>query len=49
MMSQDNKMENKQYHTIGTFLEFNRKTIERGKIYTPKYTTTHFGGLIQAL
>jgi hypothetical protein len=24
-------MENKQYHTIGTFLEFNGKTIERGK------------------
>jgi hypothetical protein len=27
-----NKMENNQYHTVGTFLEFNRKTIERGKI-----------------
>jgi hypothetical protein len=34
---------------VGTFLEFNRKTIERGKIYTPKYTTTHFTGLVQQL
>jgi hypothetical protein len=32
-----------------TFLDFNRTTIERGKIYTPKYTTTHFTRLIQAL
>jgi hypothetical protein len=29
-----NQMENNQYHTVGTVLEFNRKTIERGKIYT---------------
>jgi hypothetical protein len=42
-------MENNQYHTVGTFLEFNRKTTERGKIYTPKYTTPDFAGLVQAL
>jgi hypothetical protein len=42
-----NQMENNQYHTVRTFLEFNSKPIERGKIYTPKHTTTHFAGLIQ--
>jgi hypothetical protein len=38
-----------QLYRRGQFLDFNRKTIERGKIYTPKYTTTYFTGLIQAL
>jgi len=44
----NNKMKNKQYHTVRTAPKYNSKIVERGKIGTPS-THIHFPDLVQAL
>ena len=44
-------MKNKTYHSVGTILKSNIKTVERGKIDTlnTQIHDPHFPGLVQAL
>ena len=51
MKKKENKNK-KQYHTVGTVQQSNRKFVKREKKSIPithKYMTTHSPGLVQAL
>ena len=45
-LQKQNRMKNKSYHTVGIFPKSNWKTIESGKMDTPKYMTAPYHVLV---